>query len=212
MTLTRRVGAGVGIAFIVAALSLALPPVRRHALQAAGGFLILGDPVTAVDIITIAPESEQAGILYASDLYRQGIAPAVLVLLREPPLHETELRRRGVPLPTLAELLVGLGVPRGSISERPAGEGGTTDSTATLRDWAREHQQKKMLVIVGATHSRRYRRALARVWPDGQPVPAVVVTPYGLFRRENWWQSRRTLRDGLVELEKLGLDYLWHPF
>ena len=33
-----------------------------------------------------------------------------------------------------------------------------------------------------------------------------------LFRADDWWQSRTTVREGLVELEKLGLDYARHPW
>jgi hypothetical protein len=39
----------------------------------------------------------------------------------------------------------------------------------------------------------------------------VETTFYGLFRSEDWWQSRTTLREGLVEMEKLALDYVAHP-
>ena len=40
----------------------------------------------------------------------------------------------------------------------------------------------------------------------------VVTTPYALFRADDWWPSRTTLREGLVELEKLTLDYARHPW
>jgi hypothetical protein len=69
----------------------------------------------------------------------------------------------------------------------------------------------KVMVVVGPSHGRRYRRALRRVWPGAQPAPVVVTTLYGLFRPEDWWRSRTTLREGLVEMEKLALDYVAHP-
>jgi len=40
----------------------------------------------------------------------------------------------------------------------------------------------------------------------------VVTTPYAMFRAEDWWRSRTTLREGLVELQKLALDYARHPW
>jgi hypothetical protein len=65
---------------------------------------------------------------------------------------------------------------------------------------------------VGPSHGRRFRRALRRAWPATLPAPAVVTTPYGLFKADDWWQSRPTLREGLVEIEKLALDFVTHPF
>jgi hypothetical protein len=53
---------------------------------------------------------------------------------------------------------------------------------------------------------------LLRAWPQGRPAPRVVITQYSLFRADDWWTSRSTLREGLVEMEKLGLDYVLHPW
>jgi hypothetical protein len=68
------------------------------------------------------------------------------------------------------------------------------------------------VVVVAPSHGRRYRRALLRAWPAGHPMPRVVITQYSLFRGDDWWQSRTTVREGLVEIEKLGLDYVLHPW
>jgi uncharacterized SAM-binding protein YcdF (DUF218 family) len=116
-----------------------------------------------------------------------------------------------MPKPAL-DVLLQLGVPKDVIIEIPAGEGGTTESTAALSAWARAHPEKRVLVVVGPSHGRRYRRALRRAWPDGQRAAAVVTTPYSLFHADDWWRSRTTLREGLVELEKLALDYAQHPW
>ena len=43
-------------------------------------------------------------------------------------------------------------------------------------------------------------------------APRVVVTQYSLFRGDDWWRSRTTAREGLVEIEKLAEDYLLHPW
>jgi hypothetical protein len=126
---------------------------------------------------------------------------------------DRELERRGVVVPdVIAEMLTQLGVPRSAVMRIPAGEGGTTETAAALAYWARTHPASHVLVVVGPSHGRRYQRALSRVWPAGQPAPSVVTTPHGLFRADDWWQSRTTLREGLVELEKLALDYGRHPW
>ena len=95
---------------------------------------------------------------------------------------------------------------------RAAGTTAMAITAATSRQTASAHPSAQVVVVVGPSHGRRYRRALLRAWPDSAPRPRVVTTSYGLFRADDWWQSRTTLRDGLVEFEKLLLDYVAHPF
>lgn len=40
----------------------------------------------------------------------------------------------------------------------------------------------------------------------------VMTTPYAAFHPDDWWRSRTTLREGLVELQKLVLNGVQHPF
>ena len=107
--------------------------------------------------------------------------------------------------------LVQLGVPATAITTVEAGEGGTTESTRALAEWARAHPSR-ILIVVDPTHARRYRRTLRRAWPAGVQPPRMTYAHANPFRSEDWWVSRRTRRDGMVELARLGLDYLWHPW
>jgi hypothetical protein len=68
------------------------------------------------------------------------------------------------------------------------------------------------VVVIGAAHSRRYRRALMRVWPVEVTAPRVIYPRRTAFHANDWWHSRRTLRDGLFELQKLLWDCIRHPF
>jgi uncharacterized SAM-binding protein YcdF (DUF218 family) len=158
-------------------------------------------------------ESGQAGLLALSDLYRAHIGRAVGLLKPKSTAIDAEMERRRVVVPdVIIEVLAQLGVPKDAIVQIPVDESGTTETAAALAAWARAHPGNKVMVVVGPSHGRRYRRALRRVWPNGQSAPIVVTTSYGLFRPEDWWQSRTTLREGLVELEKLALDYVAHPW
>jgi hypothetical protein len=158
-------------------------------------------------------ESGAAGALSLADFHREQPASTIgLLVPRENPL-DAELRRRGIRLPNAILLIFEqLGIVDAAIEKIAAGEGGTTESTSALADWARRHPGKRVMVVVGPSHGRRYRRALRRAWPEGAPPPVVVTTRYGQFRAGDWWQSRTTLREGLVELEKLMLDVVQHPF
>jgi hypothetical protein len=195
-----------------AAAVAAIPAIRKVALQRVGGVLVSADQPAAADLLTMDLESGLAGALKVADLYRQKPA-AVGLMVAQPTAIDDVLRARGVKVPhVIRDALFQLGVPRDAIVDIPAGEGGTTETTGALAVWARAHRGMRVLVVVGPSHGRRYRRALLRVWPAGEPPPRVVTTQYGRFKGDDWWQSRTTLREGLVELEKLVLDYIQHPF
>jgi hypothetical protein len=211
-----RTGLGRAIA-IVAAISIAIAaiaPARRAVLRDAGLLLTASDDPQPADFLVMDVESGAAGVLMVSDLYRAHPAAAVGIFEPHATRPVAELIRRGVVLPNLAsDVLVQLGVPAGIIERIPVREEGTTETAAALADWVRRHHpRKRVLVVVGPSHGRRYRRALRRVWPEEQAAPLVVTTPHAMFRPEDWWQSRATAREGLIELQKLALDYVRHPW
>jgi hypothetical protein len=206
-----RTTAMVLVILIVAAA--AIPSVRRAGLRRAGELLTASDTVQPFDLLTMDIESGLAGLLSLGDLYREHPRATVAVFTTQATAVDAELRRRAVVVPDLGrDTLIQLGIPGASIIDLPTGDGGTTESTAALAEWARAHPGQRVLVVVGPSHGRRYRRALRRVWPADRPDPRVVTTRYALFRADDWWQSRTTLREGLVELEKLALDYARHPW
>jgi hypothetical protein len=209
----RRLLRPVAIIIAIAVAAGVIGPVRRAALRSAGQLLVAADDERAADVLAIDVESGPAGALKVSDLYRAQPNATVALLMPDATRLHDELQRRGVVLPNpIVEILRQLGVPNDAVIQIPAGEGGTTETTAALAAWARAHPDKRVLVVVGPSHGRRFRRALRRSWPAGQLPATVVTTPYALFRAEDWWQSRTTVREGLVELEKLGLDYARHPW
>jgi hypothetical protein len=190
-----------------------VPAIRSVTLRMLGGLVIVSDPIERADIAAITIESGEAGELEVSDLYRDQVFPRVLVLAPEPTAVDRELARRGVHLAAadrILSALVQLDVPRDAIQTIEAGEGGTTDSTEALAAWVSRHACR-VLVVVSPTHSRRYRRALERVWPKQVPPARVRYPRASLFHAQDWWVARRTRRDGLFELEKLAWDYLVHP-
>jgi hypothetical protein len=201
-----RILAALALLAIAAAL---LPSTRRAALQRAGAVLVSGDAPGPADLLAMDVESGAAGLLMIGDLHRAQPAAAVGILEPRSTRVDAELSRRRIVVPDVTQAVLGqLGIPSGAIVRIPAGEGGTTDTTAALGEWARRHPGTRVLVVVGPSHGRRFRRALRRSWPEDHPAALVVTTPYALFRADDWWQSRTTLREGLVELEKLALDYL----
>jgi hypothetical protein len=209
----RRSLRAIALVLLIVLAAAAITPLRHAALRGAGRFLTATDAIRPADLLVMDLESSLAGILKIDDLYRAQPTATVGLLVPGDTPADTALQHRGVVRPEVTlDILVHLGVPRSAIVRIPAGEGGTTDTTGALAEWARAHPTKTVLVVVGPSHGRRYRRALGRAWPVGLPRPIVVTTDYALFRADDWWRSRTTVREGIMELEKLALDYVAHPW
>jgi len=203
-----RAVASLILLIVVAAF---VPPVRHAILRGLGDLLVVTDPVQPADV-GVMTESGDGGEIEVSQLYHQGVIPRVLVLAPAPTAVDQEYVKLGVHREDLVlTTLRQLGVPDTAVTRVEAGEGGTTESTQVLAGWLRVHPGR-VLIIVSPTHARRYRRTLMRVWPDGVPTPRVTVPHVNLFHVEDWWRSRRTLREGLFELQKLAWDYVSHPW
>jgi hypothetical protein len=213
--MSRASRVGIVLALLVV-VSAAIPPVRRAGLASVGRSLMVTDRVEPGDIVVISesgdPVELQAAMLEAADLYHRGLFPRVMLVRAAGEAVDAEMARRGVKLNNpVIETLRQLGVPPDRIATIDAGEGSTTDSTKALAGWVRAHPSR-VLVVIGAPHSRRYRRALLRVWPPEAPPPQITYPERTLFRPQGWWMLRRTLREGLFEFQKLVWDYATHPF
>ena len=158
-------------------------------------------------------DSSFAGALKIADLHREQPRAVVGLLVPKSTALDEALRSRRIKLPpeVMMDVLEQLGIPRYAIAPIPSDDTGTTETVAALAGWSRANPTTRVLVIVDPSHGRRYRRVLRRAWPNGHPEPRVVITQYALFRADDWWTARTTLREGLVEIEKLALDYLLHP-
>jgi hypothetical protein len=212
----RRVRRSIVAAIIVIVAAAAIPVVRHGALRLVGGALLLREPIGPADVVVISEsggmDEFQAAEIEAADLIANGTARQVMLLRPTMDAIDRELVRRGVrvEIPAVA-ILRQLGVPDTALIVIEAGEGGTTESTRAVADWVRAHPSR-VVVVIGAAHSRRYRRALMRVWPAEVPAPRITYPQRTAFRADDWWQSRRTLRDGMFELQKLAWDYIRHPW
>lgn len=211
----RRIRVAIVMVLVLGGLAV-IPGVRHAVLRNLGGLLVVADSIEPGDVVVISESGGagefQAAEIEASELYRRHLFSRVMLLMPSPDPVDEELARRGVRLenPVLSTLRQ-LGIPDSAMIVADAGEGGTTESTRALASWVRDHPSR-VLVIIGAAHARRYRRALRRVWPSAVPPPRVTFPQRTVFRRDDWWQSRRTLRDGLFELEKLAWDFASHPW
>ena len=198
---------------VVGALAVAtVAPLRVALLRCLGQALVAGDPVQPADAILVPEWAGEAGALETADLVAQSVAPRVAIISGPPTVEAAEYARRHAAYQSevdrLAQNLASLGVTK---VDRPIVADGTEAEGDVLALWCRQNRARTIVVVSPPDHSRRLRRVLRRSM-RGQAITTIVrPARYSGFSADNWWESRDTLRTGLVELEKLLLDIARHP-
>ena len=189
-------------------------PLREPVLRAAGWALVVSEePVVPVDVVVITLDSGGAGALEGADLVHSGVAKRVAVFEDRPTEEDHEFVRRGLPYENAAarqiRQLAMLGV---SNVVQISKIDGTESEGQALPQWADAQHLRSIVMVTNRDHSRRTRRVLDRTM-KGHPTQ-VTVQParYSSFDPDRWWETRGGVRTETIELQKLLLDFVRHPF
>src|SRR5437899_6604833 len=197
--------AALGVAVVLAALAAV-------ALLGAGRVLVVADPLPPrADAIVILAGSVPDRTLEATDLYRAGLAPRVVVTRERLPRGQAALRARGVRLPEGDELTVRalheLGVPPGAIVVLRRRAASTESEARTIARWACAHRLRRLIVVTSRAHSRRARLILRQALGAGIAL-AMRPSRYDAFAPARWGHVRRDAKLILSEYEKLANHWL----
>lgn len=202
-------------AAVLGVLFLAIPAIRTPMLRALGRALVADDAPAPADVIVVATGADGAGVLEAADLVHSGMSTRVAVFADPPdPIVDREFIRRGVPYEDWAarsiQQLNGLGVK--TVEVIPRAVAGTDDEGRVLPEWCDQRRLRSVVVVTTSDHSRRLRRVLHRSM-GAHPTRVIVRSArFSPFDPDRWWQTPDTRRVGVIELQKLLLDVLLHPF
>jgi uncharacterized SAM-binding protein YcdF (DUF218 family) len=160
------------------------------------------DAVAPADaIVVLAGDTRRT--LYAADLYRQGLAPQVLISRPIRGVRERILEDMGVPLPSAEEyermIMLRKGVPATAIDIFGSGSISTYEEGRVLGQRYAGYTPN-LLAVTSPYHVRRARMILTNALPGARIC--VVATPYETFP-ERWWASQDAARDLLLELTKI---------
>ena len=195
------------------AIVAGVPTIRESMLRAAGWALVFDAPVERVDVVIVSVDAGGAGVLEAADLVHRGIAARVAVFAAPPDAADLEFLRRGMPYEEGAAIsarrLTSLGVT--TILPIPR-VSGTEAQGRVLPVWCRHNGFRSVVVVSLADHSRRLHRVLQRAM-SGHPTKVIIrAARYSDFDPDHWWETRRDIRTGIGELQKLFFDIVRHPF
>jgi hypothetical protein len=182
-------------------------------LRAVGWMLVVDDPIRAADVIVVAVDAGDAGLLEAADLVHAGMSGRVAVFADLPNDVDSELARRGIQHEDEAthrsQLLRKLGVER--VEQIPLTITGTEDEGRVFPAWCDERRFRSVIVVSSADHTRRVRRVFHRAMKGHATAVMIRRARHSEFDPEHWWLTRGGTRTEIVELEKLLLDVVRHP-
>jgi len=173
----------------------------------AGHYLIVDRPLQKSDAIVVLAGAQVDRWLEAVDLYREGLAPSILMSPGYVDPLGDELRARGIRLPREIDVhrdaMIQLGIPATAIEIMPHGYDNTADEAAGVRTIARSRGWTRLIVVTSKYHTRRSLFAFQRELRGSGIEVEVRGSRYDRAQPDGWWRNRSDLRFVVAELQKL---------
>jgi uncharacterized SAM-binding protein YcdF (DUF218 family) len=179
---------------------------RAPILTWVGGQLIDVDQDAPADVILVlaggTPEREMAG----ADLFKAKMAPIVM-LTRPVERPQWDLvRARGIAVESDLEfrrrLVRDLGVPDANVIVLAPFVVSTIAEATAAREWFSGRPLKSVMIVTSAFHTARAKHIFETAFSGMGVTIRMHAAEAGTFRKDNWWQTRANLTDGLIEWQK----------
>ena len=206
-TPSRRLNLFKWILFLAVLVYVALSYFHAPILTQMGKYLVLQHPVERSDLLVCLAGSDVERGLASGDLFARGLAPKVFISRETIPDGLETLRQRGIPYPESIDrvgmILKGSGVPESALIRNDRPTESTFHEAEAVAALMREKRYRSLILVTSPTHSRRAWLTFRRAIPDKEVRMAVMPTPYSQFRAEDWWKTRRYVREVILEYQKL---------
>lgn len=208
MTLRRPLSIA---ALALAALGIVAVIAHEPALRAVGGALVVEDALASADAIVVVAGGIPTREVAAAGLYREGIAPRVVLSNQFTPKRIHDLIALGARrLDYQGESRVVLekhGVPSSAIVALTAPVKTTEAELKIVGETARANGWRRVILVTSAPHSRRVKLVWSR---EGPPGVEGLVRPVQEddFLEDGWWLKRRQAEAVLHEYLGLAAIYL----
>lgn len=199
--------------FILMGLWVLLSAYHEPLLRRAGEFLIVSHDLEKADLLVCLSGRPVERGLATAELYKKGLAAKVLITRELPPDGHDVLEEAGVHIPetvdTLRRILTGMGVGEEDIFVGNEPARSTMSEAALVRAFAGEKGYQSLILVTSPTHTRRaydtYQKEM-----EGRGISVQMhATPFSGFRPEDWWKTRRYVKEVIVEYQKLVFYWLF---
>ena len=175
-------------------------------LTLVGEQLIHADPLERVDAMVVLASGTDR-IVEAAELYSEGYAPLIILTTDPPDPTQQFLRSRGMDVQTSEErrqrILHALGVPPAAILVLDEVIRSTADEARIFARWSSGRPIRSVIIVTSPAHSARSRLTFAHALQDKEIRVLVRPSKLAIFRSDTWWHSRDTLREAIIEWQKL---------
>ena len=200
----------VGLALVAVAM-LGIYLARAPLLILVGHQLVHEDMLEEADAIVVLGGGQLWHELAAADLYSLGLAPVVVITKVPENSIVEEMTRRGLPFTSTTEARIAFleqaGVPVDAVTVLSRHVQSIQQEADLFAEWAALRDIRRLIIVTSVYQSARVRFVFDRTFDEGTVVhvhPAQIEQ----FDHEQWWRERTTLREGLLELQKLLYDRL----
>jgi len=173
----------------------------------AGRFLVYEDPLKRADAIFVLAGARAERWLEAVDLYREGIAPRIVLSPGRLEQAEIVLQSRHISFPPDAELassaILQLHVPGDAVSIVSGSLDNTAQEAAALHRLAAAERWHTIVVVTSKYHSHRAAFAFQREFDRGGIEIVMRTTRYDTSDPAHWWRHRADIRYVISEMGKL---------
>jgi uncharacterized SAM-binding protein YcdF (DUF218 family) len=182
---------------------------RNALLPAIGNLLVVQDSLEHADLIFLLNGDTTTRPYHASDLYKQGWAPRVVIARME---DSEGVRLGAYPNPTDSNISVlkGTGVPESAIVELrpPQGVMHTIDEARALREYLQTNHLRKVILVTSDLHSRRSRYTFMKALAGTGVELRMAPIPDRKYGAANWWRSE----DGLIGCQNEYIKLLYYYY
>lgn len=172
-----------------------------------GKYLVVQHPLAKSDLIVCLAGGDVERGLASADLFARGLAPRVFIAREPIPDGLETLKQRGIAYPEsidlMAAILKGLGVPESAVIRNDQPVESTFEEAERVGALLKEKKYRSLILVTSPTHSRRVWLTFRKAIPDKEIRIAVMPTPYSKFKAEDWWKTRRYVREVIIEYQKL---------
>lgn len=167
---------------------------RAPAMRLTAHLWIVADPPAPADAIVILGGGWDWRSRAAARLYRQGLAPVILVTQPRPrPVDSPDREAREIEW--TRQLLAEERVPASAIQLLAPKVGNTFDEARALAAWARDHRARRILIPTDLFHTRRARWIMQRQLRSLNTDIRMIPVTYAGVEAENWWENDRGFSD-----------------
>lgn len=169
---------------LCAVVYFARHPIMRFTAES----WVIDEPAGHADVILVLGDDNFYAdrSTHAAELFRQGVAPVVVVSGRR-------LRPNAGIVELMEHDLVERGVPKDKIVPFTHDADDTLEEAEALAKFVNDRHWKSVVIVTSNYHTRRVRYIYGKIFLPGSAV-SVASARDGEFDPERWWEKRKSIK------------------